>query len=571
MPKLSLLFIFIFISALEALAVVKGEISREDMIKCTNALLKIDITFLNEKYNEPDHFDDNDMGNFRYFWHKSPSNVPILKAFADKIDIMKKKYRLNIYEKGLINTIFLFMSKMRNVIEHDKINIDILPDYIEKVIYSIDKLSPTEMFIYTRIIEGTAEQLKHTYKVNFEYPESEFETLFDNLFYVLRSKEQEKYSLAWRSSHSAEIPQNNLQIHLSRNERQVENRKHSDSYIAGVEHLDKNLKIAESLVLRNIDPYNDHIPEFADLIDTHIDFIRRGIKSQDFLDRPARLRLLELFRKKGHLKKNDEEVTYQWWLNFHLHLSILATPTEHLNENHLLGFNNIVKLLINDIDIMYLEALYQYPYFRRDNKHYNLNTLFNSMEDLILSINRFPRTVMLPTIDDLGIISINKAHREGVHIIRLNNGPIIGIEGRLIYPDDLFISDIYYHSSNKTIDSKSKFFRNYFQQKLDTLTEREREAVEYIDFISNYEDGSFSELIVRNHHIESIHLLFFIPDHLSNNGVKRFINKGKKAFVRLISDMNEELGLVRRPLLDLSEKQITSLHCLIADIFLKGN
>ena len=111
MPKLSLLFIFIFISALEALAVVKGEISREDMIKCTNALLKIDITFLNEKYNEPDHFDDNDMGNFRYFWHKSPSNVPILKAFADKIDIMKKKYRLNIYEKGLINTIFFIYVK----------------------------------------------------------------------------------------------------------------------------------------------------------------------------------------------------------------------------------------------------------------------------------------------------------------------------------------------------------------------------------------------------------------------------------------------------------------------------
>ena len=106
---------------------------------------------------------------------------------------------------------------------------------------------------------------------------------------------------------------------------------------------------------------------------------------------------------------------------------------------------------------------------------------------------------------------------------------------------------------------------------MNALTENEREAVEYIDFISNYKSYSFSNIILGNNNVESTSLLYLISNRSSNDSARRFINRGKRAFIRVISDMNEEMGLVRVPLLGLSEKQMTRLYCFIADLFLKEN
>ena len=557
MPKVSVLFIFVFTFVFTLSNAKAQKRSNEDMIDCVNALTKIDIISFDETELLNGHFQDTEAGSFGYLWNKASVNASVLKTFGDVVSAIRERHHLNTYERGLINIIFLFMSRMRDLVENGKVDAYVLPDYIKEVVSLIDKLSPIEMFIYTCIIERAANQLEHNHEGNFEYSESDFEKLFDSLPYVLRSKAQKKYSME--------------QLTTSLDSLQGQhNRSHDNSYIEGLDHVDEMLKLGESLILRNIDPYEDHILEFADLINAHINHIKKGIESQrSYQMRTRMLRVLVSFEREAQWRKKEKKVTYQWLLNFNLRLSVLITPREHRNKNQFLGFNDIWKLLFQEMEVVYLGALYQYP--EQSNGSNNSDALFNSMDDLILSINRFPKRIMIPTIHGLGIASINRASRGGVHLVRLSNGPIVGIDGKLMYPDDLFISDIYYNGSDRMRGDGSKVFRDHFQQKLNTLTENEREAVEYIYFISNYKSYSFSDIIIGNNNIESTSLLYLISNRSSNDSVRRFINRGKRAFIRIISEMSEEMGLIRGPLLGLSEKQMTRLYCFIADLFLKEN
>ena len=100
---------------------------------------------------------------------------------------------------------------------------------------------------------------------------------------------------------------------------------YSDSYVSGLDHVNANLKLAQSLRIRGIDPYISHIPEFANLIDVHINFIERGIKSYKFPDEIYRLEQLGLLKTEAQSRRNSRQVTYRWWFNFNLRLSILAT------------------------------------------------------------------------------------------------------------------------------------------------------------------------------------------------------------------------------------------------------
>ena len=106
--------------------------------------------------------------------------------------------------------------------------------------------------------------------------------------------------------------------------------------------------------------------------------------------------------------------------------------------------------------------------------------------------------------------------------------------------------------------------------------------VEYIYFQLTYEELSFSEFIsyknslTRNMSQQNdnsyIHLLRFVPDELSQNyeGVKEFVDRGEETFVRLISEMSEELSVIRRSFVsNLSDQQIRRLHYLLADHFIK--
>ena len=60
-------------------------------------------------------------------------------------------------------------------------------------------------------------------------------------------------------------------------ETEAQMKGYGKSDVAGLDHVMENLRLVQSLRTRPIDPYTTHIPEFADLIDEHIGFVRKGI------------------------------------------------------------------------------------------------------------------------------------------------------------------------------------------------------------------------------------------------------------------------------------------------------
>ena len=579
-----LLRTFLFISVFASSALAVQEISQEDIDECASALIKMSPSKSHNSdegkhHSDYHYFNDDNAEIFKYFWHKNPTNTPILKTFAEKIHAIKKQGDLNVYESRLINAIFSFMLEMRDLIEKNKIDSNALPDYIQKIIDSLEKFSPTEMFIHARIIEISTKQLGYTHKIDFRYHEHEVKELFEDISNVLQSREQRKYSISQNETNQA-IAKTSQNSHLKEDEWQMRYKGYNKSYVRGFDHIRSSLSLVQTLrkrFLNNrfINPYTTHIPWFANLIDTHIRSIEISIASQNSPDKTERLKLLNLLKAEAKSYKMAEMVTYQWWLNFNLRLSILVTPREHRNKSRLLDIIEDTGELIKKgrLEILYLESIYnKHSVSKEMNEDNDLNLLFRL-------INAFPEKIMIPIVYDLGIISINTTYGTGVSFIRLKSDPT-DIKGNLMYPDDIFIYDVHNYIANKNIDNKSQLFHPYFQRKLRTLTIPEREAVEYIYFQLNYEDFSFSEIINFKNPITNTksaqydndytHLLHFILKSQTDRATE-FINRGEKTIIRLISEINEELCIMRRSLLpNLSEEQMTTLHYLMADTLLKN-
>lgn len=580
-----LLRTFLFISVFASSASAVQKISQGDIDECASVLVKMSPSksYHSDKgtyHSDYNYFNDNNIETFKYFWHRNSINILILRTFAEKIYAIKRQSDLNVYESRLIDAIFLFMSKMRDLIEKNKIDSHALPDYIQKVIDLLDKLSPTEMFIHTRIIEKATKQLGHTYKIDFGYHEQEVKGLFEDISDVLQSREQIKYSMSQNETNQTIEKTSKNRFLVEENEWQMIDKGYNKSYITGFDHIRLSLSLVQRLRQRFlnerfINPYTTHIPWFANLIDTYITSIEISIKNQNSPDKNARLRLLNSLKEEAKSYKKDKWVTYHWWLIFNLRLSILVTPREHRNKNRLLDITEDIGALIKKgrLEVLYLEYIY------------NKNSTSNEDNDLSLLfrlINEFPERIMIPITYDLGIISTNITYGTGVYFIRLQSNPI-DIRGHLRYPDDIFIRDIYHHVANKSIDNKPPLFHPYFQRKLRALTILEREAVEYIYFQLNYEDFSFSEIINFKNPLTNtrstqynenyLHLLHFIPEELSHthDSAREFINRGEETTIRLVSEINEELCIMRRALLpNLSEEQMTNLHYLMVDALLKN-
>ena len=129
---------------------------------------------------------------------------------------------------------------------------------------------------------------------------------------------------------------NLLNEYSNETEQSLKDQGYDEKFIAGLDYVNANLKLANSLRERfnneRVNPNTLHIPEFAELIDTHIAFIEEGIKSQSSTDKAERLELLERLKLEVQHRKSSETVTYRYFFNLNLRLSILATPKEERYE-----------------------------------------------------------------------------------------------------------------------------------------------------------------------------------------------------------------------------------------------
>ena len=165
-------------------------------------------------------------------------------------------------------------------------------------------------------------------------------------------------------------------------------------FTKGMDEANRMISLAQKLRNSQVDPQRTHIPEFAEEIPKHIEFIREGIQKPVFKKKRGKLRILSYLEKEALDKKENKQVTYEWWLYWNQRLT------------HILDFK--------------------------------MNTM--SLREDEFGINFFPKYILIPTIKELGVTAINRSFSEGVFPLGVTNKKI---RGRInLYPAEFFQHDV---------------------------------------------------------------------------------------------------------------------------------
>ena len=151
---------------------------------------------------------------------------------------------------------------------------------------------------------------------------------------------EESVNLCSSSFVSAEIKlEKDLQaIRNSPQEPLLKEQGFKPSYYAGVDQAREFNRVHEYLREIQADLERTHISYFADQVEKTISDFERGLRKQknitedpeydikdpNFLEK--RLEVLEAFKREARKRVENQDVTYEWWINFNTKLSILATP-----------------------------------------------------------------------------------------------------------------------------------------------------------------------------------------------------------------------------------------------------
>ena len=480
---------------------------------------------------------------FRNLWHDFPTTRDRLIAIADEISVMIQDHNFS----------------MNNMDKMDKVKIvngiyNIIIDRLLQVYNDVRDHSRNP----SQVIETSSDHRE--------------DSLIKSLYFNLLSR-----------------------FSLTSDEQKFRDEGYSDIYIEGFDSVSDYLQLAESLRTRPIDPYTSHIPEIADLIDIHIDFIRRGIVSQESPDKFDRLEQLELLKVESQSRKELKQVTYRWWINFNLRLSILVTPFAMRKSDIYYRSNRIFTEVQTNND---LERFYQWLTLINYEKSDTLYDYYLAIYSLIDLLDQFPQRILIPIRHNLGIMPINKMYGTGVHLIGLNNQPI-KFHNRTMNPYSFFLHDIN-HALYRKVDNSQILKR--LQQKLEGLSGFRKKAVEYIYFevthenahkleslehlgdikkiitslIEEYDRTSNNSIDHHNNRINhnyvksflpflpdssmSIYLFFLLNDkYLMNNyslsflpnnsmriynSIGEFIKEGSDVFMNLILEVHKELGII---------------------------
>lgn len=139
----------------------------------------------------------------------------------------------------------------------------------------------------------------------------------------------------------------------------------------GLDEAYKIVYLAEHLRKLKINPYKTHIVDFSDQISERIRFIQGGMrKNGNKAD--EKLKTLDQLALEAEKKQKEKKVTYAWWLKWN---------------------NQLIALLsIKDDEYLQLANAGHIKFF----------------------IKYFPDFIILPTLEDLGIMAMNKFTSENV-------------------------------------------------------------------------------------------------------------------------------------------------------------
>ena len=349
-----------------------------------------------------------------------------------------------------------------------------VPAYVEEVIQSMDRLSAIGMYRHTVVIKETLDTLDRDDEPVFvvdEDIEIEIKTVEDQITKRLGARD---YRLI-----TTPLPQTLPdKIDLMESEAELREKGYDDDWIAGLDITKESLQFAESLRTRALNKpsfaYTEHIPEFAQQIDAYIAFIEAGIRRQDSSDTAIRLAQLETFKVEAKNRQQLEMVTYRWFLGWVYRLVIVATPVEKRR------FGDYRMLLKADD-----------PWTTHDD----LEVVFNRTsptEDERLSrgdslgvlLNQFPNIILIPTLSNLGMMSVSRTFQTRIQLLQLMN---------IDNPQDHFEHDVHHtiERFEKGITEDTVLFDRAFLYKLRSLPVSQRDQrkwIEYIYYYMNHED-----------------------------------------------------------------------------------
>ena len=344
----------------------KGEMSStEDMICIGTLGAEMDLNNFLGKMKLPLFPDvDEDTGTFaiKVLWNEIPAVRETFRGLAREADYIRNRNidKNDHYKLELISSILNFIQTLSEKVVGEahlkammvdkslhlsEIKVFILTDQIElleQLVHQAGEISPVESFIYSDIINSAVEYLSGLNNDNIgdfsleqyiaqDYKRFEILDLSD----VLRSTGQRVY--LFQQYQLLQRYPNRITETTARNSVKTEQEMREDGYsedvIRGLDHARDNLHLAQLLRTRDIDSLATHVPEFAELIDDHIVYIRKGItesKNMSNSEKTNRLELLDALEAKVQVYKDAEQVTYFYLLRLNVYLSMIATPDSNL-------------------------------------------------------------------------------------------------------------------------------------------------------------------------------------------------------------------------------------------------
>ena len=282
------------------------------------------------------------------------------------------------------------------------------------------------------------------------------------------------------------INESNLNTRILRNnqkrpseEADLIEKGHRPIYTQGLDRAVELIALGKKLRANKIDPYKTHIPEFADSIPKHINYIHQFLLSKkevaDLKQKKhfnSSLKILEEIEQEALQKIKDNQVTYAWNLKINVSLSLVADID---------GINAGSFQSLKDLENIGEYSRYWATIFSGSHKH------------IKEQIAQFPEEIYLPIIKEMGIMGFNRSFLEGINFLNLRTE---NDEGGVL---DFYLHDNVHANLKVTnvidADTSSLFLELWekrypmMRRKMENLSVQKREMIEMIYFLIFHESS----------------------------------------------------------------------------------
>ena len=231
------------------------------------------------------------------------------------------------------------------------------------------------------------------------------------------------------------------------------------SHISVIDLVNEWAVVRRRLQQLKANPYITHIEYFANQVFKHIAHIRQGFEQNHYYvveyykSQSDQLKKLDVLEAEARKAISEKKVTYKWWLEFNIKLSMIMSGT------------------------------------------YNNTGLIRSSQELVNeTVFYFPLKVTIPTIEpNIGIVAFNRASMEGVYPVGLVNRQIVAADGETLL-SYRFMEHDFLHSliaGNQVQREHSAGHRLFHRRLLDNIENlplEKRKKAEAVYFLMTHEN-----------------------------------------------------------------------------------